>query len=217
MLACGVIFLVAFWICHSTAFWPPPFPISWLLIVMLVSYAWKAVFLLLFGFFFFFTLALNYTWTHQLLQLMCLGKIVFFLPKVVVLFVCFCFYPCFFDLWLNIFHQMWEIFSHYLFKSFFWLFLSLLLLGLITCMFCMLDGIHRPLRLYFCFFNLFSSVFFRNVLSIDLSLSLQILFSAISSLLLSPSSKSFSYFIFHLWNFLFIASICWVFNLHIFL
>ena len=135
---------------------------------MLVSYTWKVVFLLLS----FVYLGFNLHLDTQLLQLMCPGKIVFFLPKVVFLFafvfslllwsVAQCsssnmktFQPS--SLNLSLPPSLCLSRTHYL-------------------VICMLDNNRTLLMLYSFFFNLFSSVFFRKVLSTDLSLSLHILF-----------------------------------------
>lgn len=53
MLPSRTIFLLAFWMCHSTVIWPPLFlMMSQPLIIMLVSYIPKVAFLLLFSRFF---------------------------------------------------------------------------------------------------------------------------------------------------------------------
>lgn len=107
----GTIFLLVSWVCLSTDFWPLQcLMIRWPLIIMLVSCMWKVVLLLLF--LSFFSLGFRalprhidyYSW-YVLVEFS-----VFFLPKVFFLQLLY--------LWLNIFHQMWEDFSYYFFKSF---------------------------------------------------------------------------------------------------
>lgn len=97
---------------------------------------------------------------------------------------CLCIYPS----WvLIVIHQIWEVFSDYLFKYF-----SSLLLVLPLCICCLLNGVPHFSLALFIFFIVLSVFYSGYIICIDLFSSSLSLSSSSSDPLLSLSSESFT-------------------------